>query len=84
VDKVAGLLEVGRTEDTHEIVIRFPGSKPDANGVAGIVLSPRYARHFANLLAEHATYAEAEAAGMLPKSRPYQRLNHDRGSSRFK
>jgi len=84
VDKVARFLEVGRTDDTHEIVIGLPDSKPDANGATRIVLSPRYARHLANLLAEHAMYAEAEAAGMLPKSRPYRRLKHDRESSRCK
>ena len=84
MDKVAGFLEVGRTDDTHEIVIGLPASKPDAKGAARIVLSPRYARHLANLLAEHAAYAEAEAAGMLPKSRPYRRLNHDRETPRFK
>jgi len=84
VDKVAGFLEVGRTDDTHEIVIRLPDSKPDANGAARIVLSPRYARHLANLLAEHAVCAEAEATGMLPKSRPYRRLKHDRETPQLK
>ncbi len=68
MDKVAGFLEVGRTDNTHEIVISFPGLKADGSGVARIVLSPRYARHLANLLIEHATCAEEEAIDMLPKS----------------
>ena len=81
VDKVAGFLEIGRTEDTQEIVIKLPDLKPDARGAARIVLSPRYARHLANLLIENATYAEAEADGMLPKSKHYRKLNRDRKSS---
>lgn len=68
MDRVAGFLEVGRTDNTHEIVISFPELKPDANGASRIVLLPRYARHLANLLIEHATYAEGEAVDMLPKS----------------
>lgn len=63
MDKVAGFLEVGRTDDTHEVVIRHPNPKLDAHGAAHIVFSPRHARYLANLLIEHATYAEAEAAG---------------------
>ena len=78
MDKVAGFLEVGRTDASHEIVIEHPGLKPDANGATRIVLSPRYARHLANLLIEHATYAEAEAVGLLPKRRQYRKANYDR------
>ncbi len=84
MDKVAGFLEVGRTEDTQEVTIKFPELKPDASGAARIVLSPRYARHLANLLIENATYAEAEAVGMLPKSRHYRKPNRDRESSESK
>src|ERR1017187_4278753 len=51
MDKVAGFLEVGRTNDTHEVVISHPNPKLDANGTARIVFSPRYARYLANLLA---------------------------------
>jgi hypothetical protein len=40
VDKVVGLLEVGRTDDTHEIVIKYPYLKPDANGIGRIVFLP--------------------------------------------
>jgi hypothetical protein len=81
VDKVAGFLGVDRTDDTHEIVISSPGLKPDTNGLGRIALSPRYARHLANSLVEHATYAEAEAAGTQSGSRPYRRLNQVRKSS---
>jgi hypothetical protein len=80
VDKVAGFLEVGRTNDTYEIVIKLPASKLDANDSARILLSPRYARHLANLLIENATCAEAEAVGTHPQSRPYRGRKH-RGES---
>ncbi len=80
MDKVAGFVEVGRTSDTHEIVIRHPASLLDANGLSQIVLSPRHARHLANVLIEHATHSEAEAVGRHPESRPYRRLNQARKS----
>jgi hypothetical protein len=80
VDKVAGFLEVTRTDDTHEIVVSHPPLKSDANGLSQILISPRHARYLANLLIEHATYAEAEAAGRQPESRPYRRLNHTSGN----
>jgi hypothetical protein len=35
--EVAGFLEVGRTEDTHEVVIIHPNLKLDMNGRARIV-----------------------------------------------
>jgi hypothetical protein len=77
VDKVAGFLEVARTDDTHEIVVSHPPLLSDANGLSQIVISPRHARHLANLLIEHATYAEAEAdaAGKQPGSSQYLRRN---------
>ena len=65
-DKIAGHLFVGRTADTHEVVINHGDLKPDANGVGHIVFSPRQARNLANLLLKHAAYAEAEANGTLP------------------
>ncbi len=80
MDKVAGVLEVGRTDDTYEIVISYPALKPDANGFGHIVVLPRQARHLANLLIEQATYAEAEAAGTIPASRHYRRVKHERES----
>jgi hypothetical protein len=64
VDKVGGFLEVGRMDDTHEVVIRHSNLK-DANGAAHIVFSPRFTRYLANLLTEHATIAEAEAVAVL-------------------
>ena len=73
MERVAGLLEIDRTGDTHEIVITHPLSKPDANGLVRIVLQPRYARHLANLLIENATCAEAEAVGLVPQNRLYRR-----------
>jgi len=81
VDKVAGFLGVDRTDDIHEIVISSPRLKPDTNGLGPIVLAPRYARHLANLLVENATYAEAEAVGTQPRSRPYRRLNQVKESN---
>jgi len=62
VDKVAGIVEVERTHNGHYIVIRHPASQPDANGLCQIVLLPRYARHLAHLLIEHASFAETDAA----------------------
>ena len=81
MDKVAGFLEVGRTDDTHEVVISHPNPKLDANGTARIVFSPRYARYLANLLTEHATHAEAEAVDAPHKTRSYRTKSlHDRSS----
>ena len=62
MEKVAGVLEVSRTEDTYEIVMVHPDLKPDASGVGRIVFSARHARHLANVLIEYATEAEAAAA----------------------
>ena len=73
MERVAGFLEIDRTGDTHEIVITHRLSKPDANGLVRIVLRPRHARHLANALIESATYAEAEAVGLIPESRHYRR-----------
>jgi hypothetical protein len=68
MDKIEGFLEVGRTDDTHEVVINHPDLKPDENGVGHIVFSPRQARTLANLLIKNATYAEAEAKGTHPNA----------------
>lgn len=73
MDRVAGFLEIDRTGDTYEIVITHPQTKPDANGLVRVFLQPRHARYLANLLIEHATYAEAEAVGRVPQSRHYRR-----------
>ena len=72
MDTVARFLEVSRTDGTHEVVISHPASKPDNCGFEHITILPRQARHLANLLIEHATYAEAEAVGVgiLPEGRP--------------
>jgi hypothetical protein len=80
VDKVAGFLEVGRTDDTHKIVINLSALKPDADGLGHIVLLPQQARHLANVLIENASYAEAETRGLVPESRTYRRLKRDRKS----
>ena len=84
VEKVAGFLEIGRTKDTQEIVIKLPELKPDARGMARIVLSPRYARHLANVLIENATYAEAESSGTVPNSKHCLKLNRKKASSKSK
>ena len=39
MDKVGGFLEVGRMDDTHEVVIRHSNLKLDANGAAHRVLA---------------------------------------------
>ena len=65
-DKIEGFLEVGRTSDTHEVVINHPDLKLDENGVGHIVFSPRQARSLANLLIKHASYCEAEEKGTHP------------------
>jgi hypothetical protein len=61
-EKVAGIFEVYRTNDGCKIAIKHPGLKTDANGMSQIVLSPRQARHFANVLIMHAGEAEDENA----------------------
>jgi len=81
VDKVAGFLEVGRIEDAQQIVIEVPGLTPDASGAARIVLSPRYARHLANLLIEHATFAETQADDQMSRIKQSPHTSRDRKSS---
>jgi hypothetical protein len=75
MDRVAGFLKIDRTDDTHEIVMNHPILEPDAKGKVRFVLRPRQARHFADLPLEQAAYAEDEAAGLPPESRPYRRKN---------
>jgi len=70
MEKVAGKLEVGLADDIDQILISYPGLKPDANGVSHILLSPRHARHLANVLVDFAADAEAEAAGSPPGTDP--------------
>jgi hypothetical protein len=72
-EKVAGFIEVERTMDTHEVVISYPADRQDTHDLCRIKFSPRYARHLANLLIEQASYAEAEASGTVPQTRPYRR-----------
>ena len=60
MDRVAGVIDVSLTDNTQEIVISYPASKPNANGVHEIVIIPRYARHLGNLLIEYAAAAEAK------------------------
>jgi hypothetical protein len=80
MDKVAGILEVDRSDDSDQIVISHPRFSPDADGVYRIKLLPRHARHLANLLMEYASYAEAEAMGCNLLTRPYPRRNQVGGS----
>jgi hypothetical protein len=47
---------VGRTDDAHEIVIKHPDLKPNADRVSRIVFLPRHARHLASLLMIHAAH----------------------------
>lgn len=46
MDKIAGVLEVGISEDGREVVVNHPDLMPDANGVGHIVFSPNQARSF--------------------------------------
>ena len=75
MDKIAGFVEVEMTNDSYEIIIGHPASQLDSSGLDHFVLSPRHARHLANVLIEHANQAEAEAAGRHVESRPNQRRN---------
>jgi hypothetical protein len=72
MDKVAGVVQVWRTDLTHEVVISHPALKSEANSVGQIVFSPRSARHLAHLLIEYAADAEAEASGGEPASGMYE------------
>jgi hypothetical protein len=58
---VVGCLEVGRTADTHEVVINHPDLRPDANGVGHIIFSAAEAENLARLLLEQAAGARREA-----------------------
>jgi hypothetical protein len=69
VDQVASFLEVLRTDDGLGIVMMHPILKTDASGVNHIELSPRQARHFANLLILHAEEAESDAANSYSNAR---------------
>jgi hypothetical protein len=61
MDRVAGVIEVSLIDDTHEVVISYPASKPNSSGVHEIVIMPRYARHLAQVLIEYADISEAES-----------------------
>jgi len=70
MEKVAGKLEVGLIDDIDQIVISYPGLEPDANGVSRILLSPRHARHLANVLIDFAADAEAGVIGERSPANP--------------
>ena len=80
MERVAGVLEVGRTEDTHEIVITHLSPTVDAQGAVRIRFSPRHARHLANLLTENAIYAEQEAEASQTKIEPAGFVDRKKGS----
>jgi hypothetical protein len=56
-------LEVGRTQDTHEVVINHPDLEPDENGVGHLTFTPDQARNLAKLLNYQADESEKEAGG---------------------
>ena len=60
MDRVAGVIDVSLTDNTHEVVISYPATPPGTNGTHEIVIMPRYARHLGNLLIEYAAAAEAK------------------------
>jgi hypothetical protein len=66
MDRVAGVIDVSLTDNTHEVVISYPASQPDANGIHEIVIMPRYARHLAQVLIEYAGIAEAKSRAKEP------------------
>jgi hypothetical protein len=68
MDRVAGVIDVSLTDNTHEVVISYPALQPDVNGIHKIVIMPRYARHLGNLLIEYAAAAEAKTNREVVKS----------------
>jgi hypothetical protein len=65
---VAGHLEVSLTEDAHSIALKMLDWSQDRDGAARTDLSPRSARHLANLLLLKAEDAE-EAGESLNRGR---------------
>ena len=78
MDKIAGFVEVEMANDSYEIVIGHPALHLDSSGLDHFVLSPRHARHLANVLMALANQAEAEVADRHVESRPYRRRNNVR------
>jgi hypothetical protein len=66
MDRVAGKIEVWRTDGSNQVVISHPAFRSDSNGTGQIAFSPRSARHLAQLLIEYAADAEAAASGVDP------------------
>jgi hypothetical protein len=73
MDRVAGVIEVSLTDETHEVLISHPASQPNIGGTHEIAIMPRYARHLAHLLIEYADAAEAETRGTEPSPAPEKR-----------
>lgn len=71
MEKIAGRLEDGLADGKQHIVISDPGFRLDIYGVRHIRLSPRYARHLANVPKDHAVDRETQAADKYPSH--YQR-----------
>jgi hypothetical protein len=67
MDVVAGILEVDRKDDTHEVIIHYRDLKPGHEGGSQIAFSPSQARHFAYVLLKHAADAERGASGTIRK-----------------
>jgi len=67
MDRAAGMLEIWRTNDTHEIVINYCAANPDIGEPNKVVISPRHAL-------EHAADAEVEASGINQSSHDRNRL----------
>jgi hypothetical protein len=61
LERVAGHLEVSLTDDARLIALKLLKWRPDGDGAARILLSPRDARHLASLLIIRAE--DAEEAG---------------------
>jgi hypothetical protein len=60
-DKVAGLIQVSREEPEEGIFILFDLENPKASKARRVTLSPRQARHLANVLMMYAEEAEGAA-----------------------
>jgi len=68
---LAGILEVDRKNDTHEVFIHYRDLKPGHEDGSQIVFSPSEARRLAYLLLQNASDAEREASGTKGKRRRF-------------
>ena len=70
MERVAGILDVGISDDFREVVIDCSASLQSGTGAGRILLSPRYARYLANLLIDYAEEAETH---LMPQAKTARR-----------